>query len=199
MVLVLTHTTPKPERTSTLKTMREQLDIINAYEELGSYRAAAALRGTTDKTVKRALERRLTGELTYASRPPAVRNTDLVKELVAKKVRDTNGLIAAKRLLPLARVEGYQGSLQNFRRAVAKAKAAWRREARSSRPWQPVAGEYLVADWTEYGGLLLFCAVLRWSRWRFVRFARNEQLETTSSIVCQFWLNCAPHSRSCYG
>jgi hypothetical protein len=41
-----------------LKTAREELDIINAYEETGSMRAAAELCGTTHKTVKRVLERR---------------------------------------------------------------------------------------------------------------------------------------------
>ena len=35
-----------------MKNTREQLDIINAYNELGSYRAAAALCMTTDETVK---------------------------------------------------------------------------------------------------------------------------------------------------
>ena len=38
-----------------MKTARDELDIINAYEETGSLRAAAALCGTTHKTVKRVL------------------------------------------------------------------------------------------------------------------------------------------------
>jgi len=38
------------------------LDIINAYEETGSLRAAAALCGTTHKTVKRVLQRRAAGQ-----------------------------------------------------------------------------------------------------------------------------------------
>jgi len=40
-----------------LKNTREQLDILNAYRELGSYRAAAWLCRTTDETVKRVVER----------------------------------------------------------------------------------------------------------------------------------------------
>ncbi len=35
------------------------MDIVNAYAELGSYRATAALGRTTHKTVKRVVERRL--------------------------------------------------------------------------------------------------------------------------------------------
>ncbi len=38
-----------------MKTARQELDIINTYEETGSLRAAAALCGTTHKTVKRVL------------------------------------------------------------------------------------------------------------------------------------------------
>src|SRR3981189_3193727 len=47
-----------PEGRPLLKTARQELDIINAYEETGSLRAAAALCGTTHKTVKRVLARR---------------------------------------------------------------------------------------------------------------------------------------------
>ena len=45
--------TSSHRRTSPLKNTREQLDILNAYRETGSYRAAARLCHTTDKTVKR--------------------------------------------------------------------------------------------------------------------------------------------------
>lgn len=167
-----------------MKTTRQQLDIINAYQELGSYRAAAQLCATTDKTVKRVVGRER-GEVGYRTRPPVVKNTEIVRGLVAKKVRATDGLITAKRLLPVAKTEGYRGSLRNLRREVARAKAVWRREQRSYRPWQPTAGEYLVADWAKYGRLHVFCAVLPWSRWRFVRFARDEKLETTLRMFAE--------------
>ena len=42
-----------------MKTAREQLDILSAYKELGSYRAATELCGTTHKTVRRAVQRNL--------------------------------------------------------------------------------------------------------------------------------------------
>ena len=160
------------------------MDIINAYQELGSNRVAARLCGTSDKTVKRALARRLSGDYEYRPRPPALSNTELVKELVAEKVRSTDGLISAKRLLPLARAAGYASSARNLRRAVARAKADWRRR-RTYRPWQPVPGEHLVIDWTERGRLHIFCAVLPWSRWRFVRFALDEKRETTLRLLAE--------------
>ncbi len=182
MVLVLKPLHATPEHLP-LKTTREQLDIINAYQELGSYRAAARLCGTTDKTVKRALARRLSGNYEYRTRPPALANTEIVRELVAQKVRSTDGIISAKRMLPLARAAGYAGSLRNLRRAVARAKAEWRRRRRIYRPWQPAPGEHLVIDWSERGRLHMFCAVLPWSRWRFVRFAADEKRETTLRLL----------------
>jgi hypothetical protein len=42
-----------------LKSARERMDIISAYREVGSYRDAAAISGTTAKTVKRVIARHL--------------------------------------------------------------------------------------------------------------------------------------------
>ncbi len=44
-----------------MKTTRDYLNIIDAYRELSSYRAAALLCGTTDKTVRRVVERHEAG------------------------------------------------------------------------------------------------------------------------------------------
>jgi transposase len=46
--------------------------------------------------------------------------------------------------------------------------------------WSP--GEHLVIDWGSEGGLHVFCAVLAWSRVRFVRFASDERSETTLAM-----------------
>ena len=165
-----------------MKTAREQLDILSRYRELGSYRATAALCGTTHKTVRRVVERR--GK-PPAERPPRRRNTDPVVALVAERVRATDGRISAKRLLPVCRAAGYQGSARNLRRAVARAKAAWRRERRTYRPWLPVPGEHLVIDWGTEGDLHIFCAVLAWSRVRFVRFAAEESQATTLRLLAE--------------
>ena len=103
-----------------MKSARDQLDILSAYAELGSYRAAAALCGTTPKTVRRVVERRSRPPTERSSRP---RNTDAVSLLLADRVRATDGRISAKRLLPVCRAAGYRGSARNLRRAVAAAKA----------------------------------------------------------------------------
>ena len=97
------------------------MDIISAYREAGTYRGAAALCGTTPKTVKRVIARHEAGGGAPA-RAPRVHNYDAVAELVAERVAKTAGRISAKRLLPVARAAGYAGSPRNFRRLVAAAK-----------------------------------------------------------------------------
>ncbi len=181
------HQTHQPTReTHSLKTTRDYLNIIDAYRELGSYRAAAQLCGTTDKTVRRVIERHEAGgPWTRRRRLPTTRNTDSVLSVLAKKVKDTDGRISAKRLLPVARAAGYRGSARNLRRAVAKIKTEHRQKRRLYRPWVPTPGQHLVIDWTPEAGLHIFCAVLAWSRYRFVRFARNETRETTLALLAE--------------
>jgi hypothetical protein len=164
-----------------VKAAREQMDIVNAYAELGSYRAAAEVCGTTHKTVKRVVERcRQRG---IGGRAPRAHNTDAVEELIAERVRRSDGRISAKRLLPIAQAAGYQGSARSFRRAVAAAKAGWRHERRVYRPWIATPGEHLVIDWGQECGMHIFCAVLAWSRYRFVRFGPDQKRTTTLSLL----------------
>ncbi len=158
------------------------MDIINAYRELGSYRAAAELCGTTHKTVRRIVERQQGAP--RPERPRRPRNSDVVTGLIAERVEATQGRISAKRLLVGARAAGYEGSDRSFRRAVAEAKAAHRRR-RSFRPWLPAPGGHLVIDWAEERPFSLFCAVLPWSRWRFVRFASDRRRETVLALLAE--------------
>jgi len=162
------------------------MDMNAAYREVGSYRAAAKLCGTTPKTIRRAVaaaEAEATG--LAGLHPPAVaHNYDTVADIVAERVAKTNGLISAKRLLPTARATGYDGSARNFRRLVAKAKKVWRTDHhRGRRPgvWAP--GDMVVIDWGQIGPLSVFCAVLAWSRVRFVYFADNQRSETTLAAL----------------
>ena len=114
------------------------------------------------------------------------RNYDAVADLVAKRVDGSKGRISAKRLLPAARTAGYAGSARNFRRLVAAQKALWRRgNHRGRRPavWTP--GDTLVIDWGVLEGVHVFCAVLAWSRVRFVRFADNERAGTTLGLLAE--------------
>lgn len=100
-------------------------------------------------------------------------------------MRKTRGRITAKRLLPVARAAGYTGSDRNFRRLVAEEKARWRRHGRMFRPWRPGPGEFLVIDYGSWSGWKFFCAVLAWSRLRFVRFTRDERQPATLEVLAE--------------
>jgi len=163
------------------------MDVIAAYQEVGTYRGAAEMCGVNHKTVKRIIERAAAG-----GKPPVrkerSRNLDVVTELVTEKVKATRGKISAKRLLPAAKAAGYEGSARNFRRLVAQAKKTWRATEKQQgrrRPAVWVPGDMLVIDWGSEGPLHVFCAVLAWSRYRFVRFAANERSETTLAMLAE--------------
>jgi transposase len=161
------------------------MDIISAYREVGSCRAAAAISGTTPKTVKRVMDRH-EADGARPARRGRVKNYELVTELVRSRVAATGGRISAKRLLPAAQAAGYAGSARNFRRLVAAQKQAWRAEHRRGRRpavWLP--GQTLVIDWGVEAGLHVFCAVLAWSRVWFVRFAADERAETTFALLAE--------------
>ena len=159
------------------------MDIVNAYAALGTYRGAAALCGTTHKTVKRVLERRARGQV--GRRQSQVVATACVQALIEDRVRQTDGRISAKRLLAVARAAGYGGSLRTLQRAVKGAKLAWKQARRVYRPWVPTPGEHLVVDWASEGGREVFCAVLAWSRYRFVRFATDQTRVTTLELLAE--------------
>jgi len=78
-----------------------------------------------------------------------------------------------------------QSPVSSFQRAVKAAKATWKAQRRSYRPWVPIPGEHLVIDWVSEGGWEGFCAVLAWSRVRFVRFALNQRRETTLRLLAE--------------
>jgi transposase len=161
------------------------MDIVAAYRDVGSYRGAAKICGTTHKTAKRVVVRHRDGD-TAPPRRVRGHNYDDVAELVAQRVSKSAGRISAKRLLPAAQAAGYAGSARNFRRLVAAAKAEWRRgHHRGRRPavWMP--GDTLVIDWGVEAGLHVFCAVSAWSRFRFVRFAANEKASTTLRLLAE--------------
>lgn len=163
---------------------RNKLDVMNAYREVGTYRGAAEMCGVDPKTVKRVVE----AEAAAAVRVARRRNYESGRALVTAKVELTKGKISAKRLLPEAVASGYEGSARNFRRLVAQEKNNYRRRqqlsiARRPAVWSP--GEYLVIDWGVQGGLHVFCAVLAFSRVRFVRFADNERADTTMRLLAE--------------
>ena len=167
------------------------MDCIAAFESVGTYRGAAVLCGVDPKTVRRKVRAHRQGVLDVerARRAPVAKNTDIARVVVTDKIAETKGRISAKRLLPFARAAGYSGSPRNFRRLVADVKRAFRvelgRHQRRPAVWSP--GETVVIDWGTLPGTgwHVFCAVLAWSRFRFVRFARDETAPTTFALLAE--------------
>ena len=186
MVTVKVPTKRHHHRGVPLKSAKDRMDIISAYQQVGSYRGAADLCHTTPKTVKRIVRKFEAGD-NAPPRAQRAHNYDAVTDLVAERVAKSQGRMSAKRMLPIARAAGYEGSARNFRRLVAEAKVLWRNEHhRGRRPavWSP--GEYLVIDWAQAApGLFLFCAVLAFSRWRFVAFATDQKASTTLALIAE--------------
>jgi hypothetical protein len=159
------------------------MDIVNAYQTVGTYRGAAALCGTTHKTVRRVIERRRREQVGRAS--TGVTAATPVLGLIEERVRRSDGRISAKRLLPVVKAAGYIGSLRTLQRAVKGVKEQWKQQRRTYRPWIPTPGEHLVIDWASEGGWEIFCAVLAWSRYRFVRFGVDQTRETTLRLLAE--------------
>ncbi len=177
-----------PEGLASMLTARKNMEVVDAYARLGSYRAAGEVCGVDPKTVKRKVLAHEAGLLDdeRVARAAVPRNTDRVRQVVLDQLRETGGRGEAKRLLPIARTAGYTGSDRNFRRLVAELKRQVRGEIgryqRRPAVWAP--GETLVIDWGQLAsGLLVFCAVLAWSRVRFVRVARDQTAATTMAIL----------------
>jgi hypothetical protein len=76
-----------------MKSVKERMDIISVYREVGSYRGATEICSTTHKTVKRIVE-----AAEAAIEPVETsHNYDDVAELVAQRVAKTKG----RRPMPL--------------------------------------------------------------------------------------------------
>lgn len=160
------------------------MDMTSAFREVGSYRGAAKICGTTHRTVKKAVLAAQRAEAGLDE--PVVHNYDPVRDVVAERVVRTKGRISAKRLLPVVQAAGYEGSARNLRRLVAEVKTQWRTQNhRGRRPgvWTP--GDMVVFDWGEIGPLFVFCAVVAWSRVRFVCFADNLGADATMTALAE--------------
>ena len=165
-------------------TLEEQLVVVNLYEELGSYRAVAALVGCDPKTVKAAIGRTGKPKTKYPRRSQV---TDPYLDMITSKVEATQGRIHCRQMLRMVRAAGYQGSLRSLWRALEAAKKEWRqKQMRVYRPWVSAPGDFLIVDFGEVGRvataagerkLYCFCAVRGFSRWRYVRFFTCQRFQ----------------------
>jgi hypothetical protein len=160
-----------------LKSDGELMEILNAYDLTGSYRAAAELCGCSHHTVKKAVEDR------GAGLPPGTRRARMIddwRDLLEGWVSDSKGKIRGDKAHDKLMALGYTGTDRTTRRALAEIKSQWRLgNTRVHRPWITEPGLWLQYDFAD-GPLVagrrvvLLVAWLAWSRYRVVIALRDR-------------------------
>jgi transposase len=170
------------------KSDREIMEILEAFDATGCAHSAAALAGVDPKTVRRYVVKREAGEPVDA---PVVRPRLIdqllpkIEELVETSEGEIRADVTHERLVAM----GFTGDERTTRRAVARAKQAYRDgHRRGYRPWITEPGLWLQFDWGAgpivFGPdgrprpTLLFCAWLAWSRFRVVLPTWDRKLGT---------------------
>lgn len=172
-----------------MKVSEEMLQILRAYDRLGSYRAAARECECSHNTVKRYVDRRNAGRLGDRLKRPRGSVIDPfrphLQEWVAESGGRVRGDVAYRRLVRLE----YKGSERTVRRALGEIKRAWHKgRRRVYRPWLPEPGKWAQYDWADGPKVdgtksYLFCAHLSFSRYRVVIPVRNKRIETLISCL----------------
>ena len=159
------------------KSDREIMEILEAFDLTRCPHSAAELAGCDPKTVARYVSARDDGAdpNTRLARAMLVdRYRTKIEELVERSGGRVRADIVHERLCALDPLAPYAASERTTRRAVRRAKAAFRAgRARTYRPWITEPGMWLQFDWghgplIEGRPTLLFCAWLAWSRYRIV-------------------------------
>lgn len=170
------------------KSGREIMEILEAFDLTRCAHSAARLAGCDEKTVTRYVAVRDAGgdPLTRPRRP---RSIDEFMAKVEEWVEHSKGKVRADVVHQRLAAMGFGGTERTTRRAVARAKAAWRAgNRRGFRPWIPEPGMWLQFDWGEGPRVAgrrtqLFCAWLAWSRFRVVIPTWDQTLGTLVSCV----------------
>lgn len=150
------------------------MEILEAYDATGSYRAAAELCGCDHKTVAHYVSERDAGGGEWQRRPRPRPKLDPFADKIAEWVERTKGKLRADKAHEKLLALGYEGSERTTRRAVAEAKRAYRQaNGRRTMPWITEPGLWMQWDYG-VGPIIdgvqtqLFCAWLAWSRFRVV-------------------------------
>lgn len=130
----------------------------------------------------------MTPVVTHLERARRGRLIDPFMEKIEELVEESKGKIRADVVHERLRTMGYEGNERTTRRAVHKAKLAYRNGTRRTyRPWIPEPGKWLQFDWA-WGPVVqmrqtyLFCAWLAWSRYRVVIPSWDKTLGTV--LIC---------------
>ncbi|WP_285509990.1 IS21 family transposase [Actinokineospora sp. NBRC 105648] len=171
-----------------MKTSREIMEILEAYDLTGSYRAAAELAGCDHHTVARYVQLREAGQSPVA-REHRARPIDEYLEKIEELVVRSGGRVRADVVHERISAMGFAGGERTTRREVARVKQRFQAgQRRVFRPWITEPGLWLQWDWGEgprIGGrrTSLWCAWLAWSRFRVVIPVWDKTLPTIVSCL----------------
>jgi transposase len=164
------------------------MEILEAYDLTGSYRAAAELAGCDHHTVARYVQLREAGqspvEREHRARP-IDEYLDKIEELVVASGGRVRADVVHRRILAM----GFTGGERTTRRVVAQVKEAFRAgRRRVFRPWIPEPGLWMQWDWGEGPRVRgrrtsLWCTWLAWSRFRVVIPVWDKTLPTIVSCL----------------
>ncbi len=164
------------------------MEILEAFDLTGSYRAAAELAGVDHHTVKRYVELRGKGnDPTRRQQRPKMIDGFMPK--IEELIERSGGRIGADAVHDKIRAMGFAGTDRTTRRAVAAAKESYRAgHRRVFRPWIPEPGLWVQWDWGDgpkIGGrkTWLWCAWLAWSRFRVVIPVLDKTLPTIAGCL----------------
>ena len=156
-----------------MKTERSIMDILEAFDLYGSYRAAAKHVGCSPNTVKKFVLARAAGD-PLPKRVVRAKLTDDYLDKIEELIARSEGNIMAKKIHEALQTMGFTGSEKTTSRAVREAKNAYAAtRQRVHKPWIPAPGQWLQYDFGD-GPLVngqatvLFVAWLAWSKFRFV-------------------------------
>jgi DNA-binding CsgD family transcriptional regulator len=157
-----------------VKSAEEIMNILEAYDLTGSFRDAGELADCSHHTVARYVRARDEDRLALGATVPRDSVIDGYLEKIEELVDNSKGKIRADVVHDKITAMGFTGSERTTRRAVAKAKAAWRSgRRRVHRPWIAEPGmwaQYDFGDGPVIAGAaaVLFCLWLAWCRFRVV-------------------------------
>ena len=165
------------------------MEILEAFDLTGSFRAAAELVGCSHHTVEHYVALRNAGRLPDGNEP--VEREKLIDAFLAKLeewVERSHGKIRGDVVFAKLQLLGFTGSDRTVRRALAHVKLQYRAgRRRVYRPWIPEPGMWAQWDWghgPRVGGrqAQLWCAWLAWCRFRVVIPTWDKTLPTV--IAC---------------
>jgi transposase len=166
-----------------VKNSREIMEILEAYDLTGSYRAAAELAGCDHHTVARYVQMRAAGK-SPVERQHRARPIDEYLAKIEELVVASQGRIRADVVHRRITAMGFTGGERTTRRAVAEVKQRLRAgQRRVYRPWITEPGLWMQWDWGEGPKIAgrrtsLWCAWLAWSRFRVVIPVFDKTLPT---------------------